>query len=105
MRDLINKSIQLKGLAVYEIYNCRSETSLNALLPLITNQILFSLTVLTIRGYLSEFTNISIYCKELRSFSLLGYESEITENLLVQIIENNKHLEHLTLEGFWSERN
>jgi hypothetical protein len=87
------------ALTVCQFHHNSSEDTLDAFLPLISNQILSGLVDFTILGCPYDLTNISIFCKELRSFSLLRCRSGIPYFMLVQIIRNNRHLQNLTVKG------
>ncbi len=71
------------ALTVCQFHHNSSEDTLDAFLPLISNQILSGLVDFTILGCPNDLTNISIFCKELRSFSLLRCRNGSPYNMLV----------------------
>jgi hypothetical protein len=109
MAKLINKSIHVKVLKVIDFdeeFKIKEKTSLNELFSLVSDLTLSRLTALTILGGRRksfqnplDLSKIASVCTELRSLSVLKVNNGMNEHTLIQIIQNNKHLQRLTVRG------
>jgi hypothetical protein len=108
---LMNKMNHLKVLTVNDFEHepktrRMTKTTLNKFFSLVSDHILYGLNKLTILGqYRESFQNpldlskVATICTQLRCLSVLKWNNGINEHTLIQIIQNNKQLQRLTLDG------